>query len=235
MLKLGEQEIKGLYLGEQKIQKAYLGKTPVFSGKKPSRLPDGYREVEYIESDGACYISTKVQPINTNNTPTRLLMDVELLDAATSTTKYIVRSGGTYSGTSYGYNMSWKTPNGVYGNIAVTTVNAIKNTAPRRMTLALNSNTLKFQENSTTVSVGTTKYLPTNMSYILLLGSSGTAANKVRAKLYFCQIYNGVSMPLVRDFVPCIDPTGAVGLYDLVGAKFYGNAGTGTLSVGPEV
>lgn len=32
-----------------------------------------------------------------------------------------------------------------------------------------------------------------------------------------------------------IDPTGAVGLYDLVEGKFYGNAGTGAFSVGPAV
>lgn len=34
MLKLGEQNISGLYLGEEKIEKAYLGETLVFSGEK---------------------------------------------------------------------------------------------------------------------------------------------------------------------------------------------------------
>lgn len=74
------------------------------------------------------------------------------------------------------------------------------------------------------------------MSAIALFGpSSGSAVTSIKAKLYSAQIYNGASLPLIRDFVPCINPSGAVGLYDLVGAKFYGNAGTGVLSAGPAV
>lgn len=45
-----------------------------------------------------------------------------------------------------------------------------------------------------------------------------------------CQIYdNGV---LVRDFLPCKNPGGEVGMYDLVNGKFYGNAGTGEFVTG---
>ena len=51
--------------------------------------------------------------------------------------------------------------------------------------------------------------------------------------VYSCQIYaNG---NLIRDFVPCVDFTGNAGLYDLVGGKFYGNAGTGSFTAGPVV
>lgn len=239
MLKIGTQGIAAMRLGTQEIKKAYLGGALVFGageGPGPSRLPEGYTEVEYIESDGASYISTEVRPINTNNTPVRTIIDVEPLDDPTSTTKYILNSGGTYNGTTYGYRVTWKTPNGAYGVIATTTSNAVKDTDPRRMTLELNSNTLKFSEDGTAVSVGTTKYLPNPMSNILIFGNSGTTTtNKIRAKLYSCKIYYGSSLPLVRDFVPCIDPTGAVGLYDLVGGEFYGNSGTGTLTAGPAV
>ena len=62
MLKLGTQDISALYLGETKIKRAYLGETPVFEGSKPSRLPEGYTEVEYIESSGTQYINTGVKP-----------------------------------------------------------------------------------------------------------------------------------------------------------------------------
>lgn len=48
-----------------------------------------------------------------------------------------------------------------------------------------------------------------------------------------CQVYdNGV---LVRDFMPCKDPDGNIGMYDTLNAKFYGNAGTGTFTAGDEV
>lgn len=44
-------------------------------------------------------------------------------------------------------------------------------------------------------------------------------------KLYAFKLYdNGV---LVRDFQPCMNASETVGLYDLVGKKFYANAGTG--------
>ena len=38
----------------------------------------------------------------------------------------------------------------------------------------------------------------------------------------------------VRDFVPCINASGEIGLFDLVNRQFYGNAGTGTFT-GSEV
>ena len=60
----------------------------------------------------------------------------------------------------------------------------------------------------------------------------GTAAGFGSFKLYVCQIYDNGT--LVRDFLPCINPNGAVGLYDLVGRQFYGNAGTGAFT-GSEV
>ena len=34
--------------------------------------------------------------------------------------------------------------------------------------------------------------------------------------------------------MPCKDPSGNVGLYDLVGGQFYGNSGTGVFAAGPE-
>ena len=37
---------------------------------------------------------------------------------------------------------------------------------------------------------------------------------------------------LVRDLVPCINPYGEVGLYDVVNNKFYGNSGSGTFKAG---
>ena len=56
MLRLGEQNIKGLRLGDQKIKKAYLGESLVFSEAKPSRLPEGYTELQYIENPNLAYI-----------------------------------------------------------------------------------------------------------------------------------------------------------------------------------
>lgn len=70
----------------------------------------------------------------------------------------------------------------------------------------------------------------------LLLLAGTTTAGALSASpgiIYACQIYDGGA--LTRDFIPCKDTMGNVGLYDLVGAQFYGNAGTGDFAAGPEV
>lgn len=53
------------------------------------------------------------------------------------------------------------------------------------------------------------------------------------SNLYSCQIYDNGT--LIRDFVPCTNASGTVGLYDVVNDEFYQNAGTGTFTAGPNV
>lgn len=50
-------------------------------------------------------------------------------------------------------------------------------------------------------------------------------------KLYYCKIWDNGS--LVRNFVPCKNTSGILGLYDIVNNVFYTNAGTGTFTAGP--
>lgn len=48
---------------------------------------------------------------------------------------------------------------------------------------------------------------------------------KLVGRIYQAKIYDkGV---LQRDFIPCINPSGAIGMFDTVGGKFYGNQGSG--------
>lgn len=48
---IGEDKIKDIYVGDNKIAKIYKSNELVYTSKikKPSRLPEGYTEVEYIE------------------------------------------------------------------------------------------------------------------------------------------------------------------------------------------
>ena len=52
-------------------------------------------------------------------------------------------------------------------------------------------------------------------------------------KLYRCKLYQGEKV--IRDYIPCINDEGQIGLYDLVKGKFYGNNGTGTFINGPVI
>lgn len=60
MIKLGTQEVKGLYLGGEKVERAYLGADMVFGGTTPPRLPEGYAEVKYIDFDGNARINVNI-------------------------------------------------------------------------------------------------------------------------------------------------------------------------------
>ena len=77
----------------------------------------------------------------------------------------------------------------------------------------------------------------TTRSIYLFAGSYATAGDgaygKVTAKLSMCKIYTGNT--LLRNFIPCMNPSGEIGLYDLVSKEFYGNSGTGTFIAGEEV
>ena len=52
-------------------------------------------------------------------------------------------------------------------------------------------------------------------------------------KLRSCKIYDNGT--LVRDFIPCKNASGVVGLWDDVNSAFYQNAGSGTFTAGPEI
>ena len=54
-------------------------------------------------------------------------------------------------------------------------------------------------------------------------------------RLYSCKIWKTVAfegVPLIRDFIPCKNASGEVGLWDDVNSVFYGNAGTGAFTAG---
>lgn len=77
--------------------------------------------------------------------------------------------------------------------------------------------------NGTNVKLGIFKLGDTNNTWYSQTGQSG--------KLYSCKILNNNN--LIRNFVPCKNTSGILGLYDTVNNVFYTNAGTGTFTAGP--
>lgn len=235
MLKAGTQNISGLYIGPEKIRKAYLGETLVFGANPapepgPSRLPEGYTEVEYIQSDGYCYIDTNQAASMLLDIKTQ--MDVEPLSATgfgyffcsqkTSQATYYYSCFYTElseikarMGTSKSPNVYQKTITSNPDSKRISILYDIWN-----KTVSVDDVSVIFSDNSAT-----------SMPNIRLLGYN--TSNYLSAKLHSCKMWK--KGELIRDFVPCIDPSGAVGLYDLVESKVYANSGTGTLTAGPAV
>lgn len=231
MLKLGAKDIKALYLGERKIGKACLGDTLVYMEGKPSRLPEGYIEVEYIQSNGTQYIDTKLKV----NIQLKIIMDVEPLSSGSATNKYFINSAYVTSSSGYAFRVIWNN-NGVQAmmgynsSLTYTTVNSDKTLRRMGIEMDVSNKTVTVDNKIITFSSNT---ISSSLSTLKLLSAGSATSNMLSAKLYSCQIYTGDS--LAADYVPCIDPNGDVGLYDLVNAGFYKSAVTGQFTPGPAV
>lgn len=188
-----------------------------------SRLPDGYTEVQYIQSTGTQYIDTGFTP----DQDTRIIYDCERLSTVSAEHFFGVRTGNAAKEAFcfYIYNSGWRF---AYNNYVAAgdgpstgryLFDANKNVMTINGSLTLKSTYAKFKS-SATATLFSMRSFNSGISY----GSH---------KLFNCQIYNNGT--LTRNFIPCKSPAGAVGLYDLVDGKFYGNTGTGSFTAGPVV
>ena len=231
MLKLGTQDISALYLGETKIKRAYLGETLVFEGSKPSRLPEGYTEVEYVQTDGNIFINSGLKPAAKMS----MVMDVEK-------TESIPYSAYLFYALSYTTSNGRKTYRALRLSFGGSSINGYmgsyttgydytisKDNSLRRMDASFDYNTGRIAVDNDYYQFGIPSFFPTNN--IFLLGDS--TASKTKAKLYSCKFKTGDN--LIRDFVPCINPSGVVGLYDLINGGFIKSGTSTSLTAGPPV
>lgn len=233
MIKLGAQEIKELYLGGAKVERAYLGETVVFTADKPSRLPDGYTEVEYIQSDFDCRIYLGSDS-GYGPGATRLILDImPISHSGGSDFIFCDRSQNGYyfnaftkdiSALSYrlGSNIILTRDISIYGN---------------RITVDYNARTRTFKVGDTTISVD--QYKAGWGGRGMNLFAYSTDSKSIAAKLYSAEMYlynpSTYAVTLKFNLVPCINPSGVVGLYNLVDKSFYGNQNSGTFTAGPAV
>lgn len=182
-------------------------------------LPSGYKRLEYIQSTGTQYIDTLVN-IEANKPITlRVVCDCSFNNAGVGNGVGTTIPGnifyfGTYNG-SYCYGLGK-----VDGetSVAADTERRIHDldAVGKKLTISdkLSLTGLSFA----TPTASRTFWLPQWGQGI---------------KLYSCKIYDNGT--LVRDFVPCQTTDGTIGLWDDVNSVFYGNAGTGTFTAGPEI
>ena len=233
MLKLGTQNIAALHLGGAGIQKAYLGEAVVFGAGKPSRLPEGYTEVEYIKSSGTQYINLMKAP----NSNIAVTIDFSVDSTPAGEQTLFGNYFKSYGSTTY-YQFRCMAYNGnIQVNVSTRWTIVANTLSPGRHNISLDVYKKQVIYDGTSTSIDTFSiYTQRNMglfaAYYSVNNESGWSTY-CSMNLYSCQISE--KDVLTMDLVPCIDPTGAVGLYDLVEGKFYGNAGTGAFTAGPAV
>ena len=200
-------------------------------GLKAKKLPDEYRQVEYIASSGTQYIDTGFVP----NQNTRTVIDFMLTSAGSP---FIFGSRLGYNNNAYDlYTFANKFRddyvNTNYGNNTSENFPKVEN---KRYLFDKNKNhSIMYEENVQFYDHtfnGQTINLSFNM-FLFGVNNNGSIAssNIAKMKLYSCKIYdNGI---LVRDFIPCYRINDVkVGLYDTINDVFYTNQGTGVFTYG---
>lgn len=201
--------------------------TPIIKDITLTAHWDSYEILEYIESSGTQYIDTLFK----HNQNTRYIIDYDLLSHVDWYNLFGSNGGakGTNKLMFVGLNNSSKYyahyGSGSYGNFNVTTTG--------RHTIDFNKNVLKIDDVSYTYSsqTFTSEY---NCIIFGATGYSGKPSGFTSMKLYSFKVYDNGT--LVRDFVPAKrNSDNAIGLFDNINKKFYGNAGTGTFIAGGVV
>lgn len=197
-----------------------------------SRLPAGYQEIEYIESTGTQYIDTGFNP----TTSTKVSIDLLLTDPTTTFVPFGAKeSNASDTREKQFFTMAMGGNSRFEANYFSRTEANLLNLADyaQRGTLSLDGSALTFNESTASLNyTGGTNAVPYPM-FLFGYNISGTPTNRGSMQLFGCQIWEGEV--LVRNFVPCTNSTGDIGLYDLVGGAFYSNTGTEVFTAGPQI
>lgn len=182
-------------------------------------LPSGYKRLEYIQSSGTQYIDTGFTA-NQNTSAT-----IKFSTTQQSGGGILVAMQG-WQNRGFGifvnaiiFGSSTKDRNGMFGDGNI-----------HEVTLT----SAKCYDNGSLIWSGTASTFTTPATLTICKSNVVSEPDEFSsAKIYSCQIYDNGS--LVRDYVPCINNDGTIGLWDDVNSVFYGNAGTGTFTAGPEI
>lgn len=204
-------------MNQKSVVRLEMGDGVVWKG-----LPKGYTPLDYIETTGTQYINSGFVP----NQDSRIVCEFMFFSGSgiygardtTASDNFNLRVtrnewqpgyGDTISGTVASDTTNW--------HIAHQNKNVFSIDGVVRRTFTYEKFTAPY---------------PIILGGILANRNGVTNVYYGEGRYRACQIYdNGV---LVRDFVPCKDPAGNIGMYDTLNAVFYNNAGSGEFVAGPE-
>lgn len=188
-------------------------------------LQSGYKRLEYIQSSGKQWIDTGFKP----NQDTRVVMNCYVISfnscdmfifgarVSAGNTAFYVAADDTNTKWFISYGSDVQNPVG---------------TCTGHHSIDMNKNSVSIDDAITTLSAST---FQSASNLLLFATNTAGSADSQRGtmNLYSCQIYDNGT--LVRDYITCQTTSGEIGLWDDVNSVFYGNAGTGTFTAGPEV
>ena len=197
-----------------------------------SRLPQGYQEVEYIESSGTQYINTGVIPTVDTGVKVRghfaSVQDSDnIILGASDQTSF--NNGKPYSIDPFPDKVYFPFGGIVPDSTDTITIAQTKNTQYEYTLNYMNSGKASVDTQQLTLPARTS--MTSNAMYLFCLNGNGTAGYYARFALGYLQITQGETV--IHDYVPCYRKADNVaGLYDIVTGTFLTNAGSGTFAVG---
>ena len=183
-------------------------------------LPGGYKKLEYIQSSGTQYIDTGFKP----NQNTKIELDVLSAEGTSSNIPYIF---GTQDSSNNYFVATWVLG---YGSGMVTTG---INLYDGKFHVVKVENGALYKDGSIIAQRTVSSFSIGVPIFLFAVNSSRQSMGYGACKLRSCKIYNNGT--LVRDFIPCKNASGVIGLWDDVNSVFYQNAGSGTFTAGPEI
>lgn len=202
-------------------------------------LPSGYTKLEYIESTGTQWIDTKVLPAET-----RILIDAFILEKNTGNDHHIASASWAENGKPEFFNVMRLRADRT-GFAARYANGNLRNVEHQGNVYGRHIFDRKFVTAPYTVQVDEATALTLTPSIVGSINchlplfafrrNNGSCSGFISMRLYSCKIWKTIAYegtPLVRDFIPCKNASGEVGLWDDVNSVFYGNAGTGTFIAG---
>ena len=203
----------------------FMRKGETHSAPTIPRLPKGYTELAYIKATGTQWIDSGVVATQSIG----FEIDFSTENAVSTSGHGTIFGVYTASRNRYEFGTYPDTSGGkfLYGG----TINNPHLVSGSRIQISFLNNVLTTPNGSENIS---TQTFNTGKTFAIFgrKGENNGVLELSKTDIYALKFYDNGT--LVRDFVPCINASGEVGLFDLVGNQFYGNAGTGVFT-GSEV
>lgn len=218
MIAFGASDMTKAYVGSTEASKAYLGDELVWGGESPALPYDA--EIEYLQSSGTQYINTGIK-ITKGDVITLTFQTV-----GTQSTAFMgCRTSGTSGKCVIGSGSSSTI---IYASLGSTTNTKLINFNQSKHTIVLNTSSGKASiDGGTEKSVGT--YTANNLNVLLFAcNQGGTPSLHSSINIFSVNISGKASFIPVR-----VGTTGY--MYDTVSGELFGNNGTGSFILGPDV
>ena len=181
-------------------------------------LPEGYTQLEYIQSSGAQYINTGVL----------VSEKIGLLFEYQQNPETV----GCICGCDQGWtNSGIIIVNNIISFGSTTSESALGLNDGVKHQISLQSGV--FKKDGVVIFTGSGVFTSSVPFCIFTLNRNGMPQEYSSVTMWSFKIYNADEC--VRNYMPCKNPSGEIGMYDLVNNQFYKNAGTGEFIAGPEV